>query len=58
MKFFIEYNGKFIAERKSIKACISLIFKKGLKNDENNMLYIVDNLGNYYNDRGEYLEII
>ena len=58
MKYFIECNAKFIAERKSIKACIALIIKKGLKNDNDNLLYIVDKQGNYYNSNGEYIEII
>lgn len=58
MKYFIEYNAKFIAERKSINACLSLIAKKNLKNDDDNMLYIVDEYGNYYNSMGEYIEII
>lgn len=58
MKYFIEYNAKFIAERKSIKACLSLIAKKNLKNDNDNLLYIVDEHGNYYNSMGEYIEII
>lgn len=58
MKYFIEYNAKFIAERKSIKACVALIIKKGLKNDDENLLYIVDELGNYYDSNGKYIEII
>lgn len=58
MKYFIEYNAKYIAERKSIKACVALIVKKGLKSDDDNLLYIVDEHGNYYNSNGEYIKLI
>ena len=48
MKYFVEYNCKFIAMYKSVKSCISFINKKGLKDDDDNMLRIYDEEGNTY----------
>ena len=48
MKYFVSYNAKFMAEYKSVKACLNFINRKGWKNDENNMLYIVDEDGEEY----------
>ena len=57
MKYFISYNCKYIAQCKSVKHCLSIIAKKGLKDDENNMLEIVDEDGNYYNANGVLIEL-
>lgn len=47
MKYFVEYNGKYIAEYKTLKGCINYIEKRNLKDDENNSLNIVDGNGIY-----------
>lgn len=47
-KYFVCYNAKFIAERKTLKGCQDFISRKGLKDDENNLLYIVDDEGEEY----------
>lgn len=57
MKYFVSYNAKFMAEYKSVKACLNFINRKGYKNDENNLLYIVDEEGNEYDVvTGKYIE--
>ena len=48
MKYFVEYNGKYIAEYKTIKGCLNFINKKQLKDDENTLLCIIDNNGVMY----------
>lgn len=52
MKFFVSYNAKYIASRKSLKMAVKFIETKGLKNDEDNLLYIVDSNGVYYTASG------
>lgn len=49
MKYFITYNGRFIASRTTIKSALSFIEKKGLKDDRDNSLVIVDSEWNQYN---------
>lgn len=53
MKYFVEYNGKYIAEYKTLKGANDFITKKGLKNDDDNLLLIVDNEGGMYRPTGE-----
>ena len=48
MTFYVSYNCKFIAMRKSLSAAMNVIAKKGLKNDQNNLLYIIDADGETY----------
>ena len=48
MKYYVEYNCQYMAIYKSVKACLNLINRKGWKNDENNMLRIVDENGDEY----------
>lgn len=48
MKYYVQYNGQYMAIYKSVKACLNLINRKGWKNDENNMLRIVDENGDEY----------
>ena len=48
-RFWVEYNGKYVADYKSVKACLNLIRRKGLKDDFDNTLRIVDNNGDMYN---------
>ena len=48
MTYFVEYNAKYIASYKSLKAAQNFIARKGLKNDEDNVLTIWDNEGNEY----------
>ena len=47
--FFVEYNAKFVAMYKSVKACLNFISRKGWVNDFDNMLRIFDKQGNEYN---------
>lgn len=55
-RYFVDYNGKYIAEYKSIKACLNFIVRKGLKDDDDNMLLIWDDDRNMYNSKtGEQL---
>lgn len=49
MTYHIEYNGKFIASRSSMKGAMKYIEEKGLKDDEDNVLRIWDAIGNLYN---------
>lgn len=46
MTFFVEYNAKYIASYKSLKAAQNFIARKGLKDDEWNLLRIWDSEGN------------
>ena len=46
--YFVDYNGKFIARYKSVKACLNFINRKGLTDDYNNSLSIVDDNGDMY----------
>lgn len=48
MTFYVSYNGKFIAMRKSLSAAMNVIARKGLKNDRNKLLYIIDADGDTY----------
>lgn len=41
-KFFIEYNGRFIDSRKTIRGAMCYIKKRGLKNGNGNTLSIVE----------------
>jgi hypothetical protein len=47
--FFVEYNSKFMAMYKSVKACLNLISRKGYVNDLDNTVRIFDKEGNEYN---------
>ena len=47
--YFVEYNAKFIAMYKTVKACLNFIDRKGLKSDYDNELRIFDKNGNEYN---------
>ena len=49
MNYYICYNGKFIAMRKSIGAALNLIKRKGFKDDRHNQLYLIDGNGDTYN---------
>lgn len=48
-RFWVEYNGKYIADYKSVKACMNFINKKGLQDNFDNTLRIFDNNGDMYN---------
>lgn len=49
MYYFVWYNGAFIAQYKSVRACINFIDRKKLQNDYKNLLEIVDQNGDLYN---------
>lgn len=55
MSYFVSYNGKYIAERKSLKMALKFIESKGLKDDEDNLLYIVAPDGEYIQPDGEMM---
>lgn len=42
MFYFVYYNGAYIARYRTLKACQAFIIRKGLKNDENNLLQVLD----------------
>lgn len=46
MTYFVEYNARYIASYKSLKAAENFIARKGLKSDENNVLTVWDSEGN------------
>ena len=48
MNYYVYYNGKYIAMYKTLAACRNFIARKGLKNDENNLLEILDSEWNEY----------
>ena len=48
-RFWVEYNGKYVADYKSVRACLNFIDRKGFRDDLNNTLRIVDNNGDMYN---------
>lgn len=48
IKFYVDYNAKFIAMYMRLQSCIKFINRKGLKNDCDNMLRIFDNTGVEY----------
>lgn len=53
MKYFVEYNGKYIAQYNTLKGANNFINKKGLKNDDDNLLLIIDDEGGMYKPTGE-----
>ena len=57
MTYFVSYNGKYIASRKSLKSAVDFIDAKGIHDDEDNLLEIVDQQGNYYTPDGAPKEI-
>lgn len=46
--YFVEYNCKFVAMYKSVKACLNFISRKGYTNDFDNTVRIFDKSGNEY----------
>lgn len=48
-RFWVEYNGKYVADYKSVPACLKFIERKKLQDDFDNALRIVDNNGDMYN---------
>lgn len=55
--FFVEYNGKFMSDYKTMKATLNFIKRKGYKNDEDNVLNVFDQDGNHYDPiTGEPIE--
>lgn len=56
MNYFVCYNGKYIASRKSLKTAIDFINARGLQDDDRNELYIVDQQGNSYSSEGNMME--
>ena len=48
-RFWVWYNGNYMAGYKSVRACLNFINKKKLQDDYDNTLCIVDNNGDMYN---------
>ena len=48
-RFWVYYNGNYMAEYKSVRACLNFINRKKLQDDYHNTLRIVDNNGDMYN---------
>lgn len=46
--FYVEYNACYIAMYKSIRACLNFIKRRGLRDNEDNLLRIWDNTGVIY----------
>ncbi len=46
---FIDYNGKFIAQYRRMSAALDYINRKGLQDDMDNTLRLVDDKGDEYN---------
>lgn len=57
MTYFICYNGKYIASRRSLKTAIDFIDARGIQDNEFNELYIVDQIGNYFTPDGDTKEL-
>lgn len=57
MTYFICYNGKYIASRRSLKTAIDFIDARGIQDDDLNELYITDNIGNYFTPDGDTMEL-
>ena len=57
MTYFVSYNGKYIASKKSLNSAVDFIDAKGIHDDDDNLLEIVDQQGNYYTPDGEPKEI-
>lgn len=58
MTYFVCYNAKYIASRKSLKAAVDFIDARGIHDDENNELYITDQQGNCFSSNGDMMEWI
>ena len=58
MTYFICYNGKYIASRKSLKAAVDFIDARCIHDDEDNELYIIDQQGNCFSPSGDMIEWI
>lgn len=49
MTYYIDYNGKFIAKRQTLKGCLSFIKSREITDDEDNTLRVFDENGAQYN---------
>ena len=56
MTYFISYNGRYIASRKSLKTAVAFIEARGIHDDAYNELYIVDQQGNCFSPSGDMME--
>ena len=46
--FFVEYNGKFVADYMYLSGALKFVKRKGYVNDYDNMVRIFDREGNEY----------
>lgn len=58
MTYFVCYNAKYIASRKSLKTAVDFIDARGLQDDDRNELYITDEQGNCFSPDGDRMEWI
>lgn len=49
MWYYVEYNGRLVKATKRIRPAVDFIHRKGLKNDSDNKLVLVDSHGDTYN---------
>lgn len=49
MWYFVEYNGRLLKATKRLKPALSFIQKRGLQDDADNVLRLVDSTGEMYN---------
>lgn len=52
MKHSVYYNAKCMAIYKSLKSTLNFVAKKGYKNDESNVLFILCEDGTCYDENG------
>ena len=48
MKYYVEYNAKFIGIYKTLRGALGFIKRKGLFDDEDNLLCLMDSNGELY----------
>lgn len=49
MWYFVEYNGRLLKATKRVMPAVDFIHRKGLKDDSDNKLVLVDSQGDTYN---------
>lgn len=55
--YFVDYNGAYIAQYRTLRGALNYIARKGLRNDLDNVLDLVDSDGEMYNPiTGKHIE--
>lgn len=47
-RFFVEHNAQYMGIFKSLKCALNFIKRKGYTNDEDNLTYLLDSNGEFY----------